>query len=265
MEAFRNRPLTGESPYVWLDATVVKVREGGRVVNMAAVVAVGVTSTGEREVLGFDVGAAESHGFWVSFLRGLASRGLAGVKLVISDAHVGLRQALSEVLAGASWQRCRVHFMRNLLGLVTRGAQPLVGAWVRTIFAQPDQEAARDQLELAGSLEGKYPKAADLLREAGEDVITHMAFPQAHWRRIHSTNVLERLHREIKRRCNVVGIFPNARSALRLIGAVLEEQGDEWLAVRRYFSLGSMAALYGSSPEEPEVLALEVPKEVIAV
>ncbi|SQD92498.1 transposase [Candidatus Bipolaricaulis anaerobius] len=172
MEAFRNRPLTGESPYVWLDATVVKVREGG----------------------------------WV-------------------------------------------HFMRNLLGLVPRGAQPLVGAWVRTIFAQPDQEAARDQLELvAGSLEGKYPKAADLLREAGEDVITHMAFPPAHWRRIHSTNVLERLHREIKRRCNVVGIFPNARSALRLIGAVLEEQGDEWLAVRRYFSLGSMAALYGSSP-----------------
>ena len=266
MEAFRNRPLGGEYPYVWLDATVVKVREGGRVVNMAAVVAVGVTQTGEREVLGFDVGAAESYGFWVSFLRGLASRGLSGVKLVISDAHVGLRQALSEVLAGASWQRCRVHFMRNLLGLVPRGAQPLVGAWVRTIFAQPDQEAAREQLELVvGSLEGKYPKAADLLRDAGEDVITHMAFPQAHWRRIHSTNVLERLHREIKRRCNVVGIFPNARSALRLIGAVLEEQGDEWLAVRRYFSLGSMAALYGSSPQEPEVLALEVPKEVIAV
>ncbi len=266
MEAFRNRPLGGEYPYVWLDATVVKVREGGRVVNMAAVVAVGVTQTGEREVLGFDVGAAESYGFWVSFLRGLASRGLSGVKLVISDAHVGLRQALSEVLAGASWQRCRVHFMRNLLGLVPRGAQPLVGAWVRTIFAQPDQEAAREQLELVvGSLEGKYPKAADLLRDAGEDVITHMAFPQAHWRRIHSTNVLERLHREIKRRCNVVGIFPNARSALRLIGAVLEEQGDEWLAVRRYFSLGSMAALYGSSPQEPEVPALEVPKEVIAV
>ena len=265
MEAFRNRPLTGESPYVWLDATVVKVREGGRVVNMAAVVAVGVTSTGEREVLGFDVGAAESYGFWVSFLRGLASQGLAGVKLVISDAHVGLRQALSEVLAGASWQRCRVHFMRNLLGLVPRGAQPLVGAWVRTIFAQPDQEAAREQLELAGSLEGKYPKAADLLREAGEDVITHMAFPQAHWRRIHSTNVLERLHREIKRRCNVVGLFPNARSTLRMIGAVLEEQQDEWLAVRRYFSLGSMAVRYRGSPKDPEVPALEVPKEVIAV
>lgn len=266
MEAFRNRPLTGEYPYVWLDATVVKVREGGRVVNMAAVVAVGVTRTGEREVLGFDVGPAESYGFWVSFMRDLASRGLSGVKLVISDAHVGLRQALSEVLAGASWQRCRVHFMRNLLGLVPRGAQPLVGAWVRTIFAQPDQEAAREQLELvAVSLEAKYPKAAELLREAGEDVITHMAFPQPHWRRIHSTNVLERLHREIKRRCNVVGIFPNARSALRLIGAVLEEQGDEWLAVRRYFSLGSMAVLYGNTPEEFEVPALEVPKEVIAV
>lgn len=266
MEAFRNRPLTGEYPYGWLDATVVKVREGGRGANMAAVVAVGVTRTGEREVLGFDVGPAESYGFWVAFLRGLASRGLFGVKLVISDAHVGLRQALSEALAGASWQRCRVHFMRNLLGLVPGGAQPLVGAWVRTILAQPDQDAAREQLELvAGSIDGKSPKAADLLREAGEDVIAHMAFPQAHWRRIHSTNVLERLHREVNRRCNVVGIFPNARSALRLIGAVLEEQGDEWLAVRRYFSLGSMAVLYGSSPEELEVLPLEVPKEVIAL
>ncbi|QAA77163.1 MAG: Mobile element protein [Candidatus Bipolaricaulis sibiricus] len=233
---------------------------------MAAVVAVGVTRTGEREVLGFDVGPAESYGFWVAFLRGLASRGLFGVKLAISDAHVGLRQALSEALAGASWQRCRVHFMRNPLGLVPGGAQPLVGAWVRTIFALPDQDAAREQLELvAGSIDGKSPKAADLLREAGEDVIAHMAFPQAHWRRIHSTNVLERLHREVNRRCNVVGIFPNARSALRLIGAVQEEQGDEWLAVRRYFSLGSMAVLYGSSPEELEVLPLEVPKEVIAL
>jgi len=265
MEAFRNRPLEGEYPYVWLDATVVKVREGGRVVNMAAVVAVGVTAEGEREVLGFDVGPAESYGFWVTFLRGIVGRGLAGVKLVISDAHVGLKQALSEVMAGASWQRCRVHFMRNLLGLVPRGAQQLVGAWVRTIFAQPDQEAAREQLELvASSLESNYPKAAELLREAAEDVIAHMAFPQAHWKRIHSTNVLERLHREVKRRCNVVGIFPNPASALRLIGAILEEQGDEWLAVRRYFSRGSMANLYAGSPQH-EVPALEVPKEVIPV
>jgi len=251
---------------VWLDAKVVKVREGGRVVNMAAVVAVGVTRTGEREVLGFDVGPAESYGFWLSFLRSLASRGLSGVKLVISDAHVGLRQALSEVLAGASWQRCRVHFMRNLLGLVPQRAQGLVGAWVRTIFVQPDEKAAREQLEfVARSLERDFPRVAGLLREAGEDVLAYMAFPQAHWRRIHSTNVLERLHREIGRRCNVVGIFPNASSALRLIGAVLEEQQDEWLAVRRYFSLGSMAALYGGSPDEPEVPALGVPKEVIAV
>lgn len=266
MEAFRNRPLTREYPYVWLDATVVKVREGGRVVNMAAVVAVGVTETGEREVLGFDVGPAESYGFWVSFLRGLGARGLSGVKLVISDAHVGLRQALAEVLAGASWQRCRVHFLRNLLGLVPRGAQPLVGAWVRTIFAQPDPEAARKQLELvAGSLEGKFPRAAELLREAGEDVIAHMAFPQAHWRRIHSTNVLERLHREIRRRSDVVGIFPSVQSALRLIGAILEEQGEEWMAVRRYFSLGSMAVLYGETPAESPVPALGLPKEVVNV
>lgn len=188
------------------------------------------------------------------------------MKLVISDAHVGLRQALAEVLAGASWQRCRVHFLRNLLGLVPRGAQPLVGAWVRTIFAQPDPEAARKQLELvAGSLERKFPRAAELLREAGEDVIAHMAFPQAHWRRIHSTNVLERLHREIRRRSDVVGIFPSVQSALRLIGAILEEQGEEWMAVRRYFSLGSMAALYGETPGEPPVPALGLPKEVITV
>jgi transposase-like protein len=158
MEAFRNRPLRGEYPYVWLDAKVVKVREGGRVVNMAAVVAVGVTRTGEREVLGFDVGPAESYGFWLSFLRGLASRGLSRVKLVISDAHVGLRQALSEVLAGASWQRCRVHFMRNLLGLVPQKAQGLVGAWVRTIFVQPDERSAREQLEfVARSPERGFP------------------------------------------------------------------------------------------------------------
>ncbi|MFH1609207.1 MAG: IS256 family transposase [Candidatus Bipolaricaulota bacterium] len=266
MERFRNRPLEGEYPYVWLDAKVVKVREDGRVVNMAVVVAVGVSSTGEREVLGFDVGAAESYGFWVGFLRGLAARGLRGVKLVISDAHVGLRQALSEVLAGASWQRCRVHFMRNLLSLVPRSAQQLVGAWVRTIFAQPDQEAARDQLEMvATGMEKRFPRVAALLREAGEDALAHMAFPREHWRRLHSTNVLERLHREIGRRCDVVGIFPNATSALRLIGAVLEEQQDEWVAVRRYFSQGSMAALYGRSGEHPEISALRVGKEVIPV
>lgn len=266
MEAFRNRPLAGEYPYVWLDAKVVKVREDGRVVNMAAVVAVGVSSTGEREVLGFDVGPAESYGFWLGFMRGLVARGLRGVKLVISDAHVGLKQALSEVLAGASWQRCRVHFLRNLLGLVPRSAQQLVGAWVRTIFAQPGQEGAREQLEqVARDLEKRFPRAAALLREAGEDVLAHMAFPQEHWRRLHSTNVLERVHREIGRRCDVVGIFPNAPSALRLIGAVLEEQQDEWLAVRRYFSLASMAALYGRSEEGPAIPALGVGREVIAV
>ena len=191
MEEFRNRPLVGEYPYVWLDAKVVKVREGNRVVNMAAVVAVGVTDTGEREVLGFNVGPAESYGFWLLFLRGLGARGLRGVKLVISDAHVGLKQALSEVLAGASWQRCRVHFMRNLLGLVPRGAQPLVGAWVQTIFAQPDQEAAKQQLEqVATGLEKRFPRVAALLREAGEDGITYVAFSQGAWGGGPSTNGL---------------------------------------------------------------------------
>lgn len=184
---------------------------------------------------------------------------------MISDAHVGLKQALSEVLAGASWQRCRVHFMRNVLSLVPRGAQELVGAWVRTIFTQPDQEAAREQLEcVSRRLERKFPRVAALLQEAGEDVLVHMAFPQAHGRRIHSTNVRKRLHREMNRG-GVVGIFPNAASALRLIGAVLEEQQDEWRAVRRYFSLGSMALLCGNSQEEPEVRALGVGEEVIAV
>jgi len=178
----------------------------------------------------------------------------------IPDIYVGLRQALSEVVAGASWQGCRVHFMRNLLGLVRGERRSL---WVWTIRSTRRQRETSWEL-LAGSLEGKYPKAAHLLREAGEDVIAHMAFPQAHCRRSHSANVLERLHFEIKRGCNVVGILPNAASALRLIGAVLVEQGDEWLALRRYFRLGSMTVRYRGSPKVPEVLALEVPKKELA-
>lgn len=257
LERFRSRPLTSEYPYVWVDAKLVKVRVDGRVVLMAAVVAIGVRATGERDVLGFDVGAAESYEFWLEFLRSLVARGLCGVKLVISDAHEGLKRALGEVLAGASWQRCRVHFMRNLVSRVPKHAQAEVTAWVRTIFAQPDQGMARKQLELvAAHLEKRFPKVAGYLREAGEDVLSYMAFPPGHWRRIHSTNPLERLLRELGRRCDVVGIFPNSQAALRLIGAVLEEQQDEWEAGRRYFSQASMAALYGirngqeTSPEE---------------
>ena len=255
MERFRNRPLEGEYPYVWLDAKPIKVRQDHRVVNMAAVLAVGVKRTGEREVLGFDVGAAETYEFWLEFLRSLVARGLKGVRLVISDAHEGLKRAISEVLAGASWQRCRVHFMRNLLARVPKHAQPMVAALVRTIFAQPDLESAREQLEhVAANLDRRFPQAAALLRDAMEDVLAYMAFPAEHWRRIHSTNVLERLNRELARRCDVVGIFPNVAAALRLLGALLEEQQDEWLVSRRYFSLESMAKIDANPPREDSQL-----------
>lgn len=247
MERFRQRPLEGEYAYVWLDAKGVKSRMDGRVVSVAAVIAVGIRETGEREVLGFDVGAAETYEFWLEFLRGLVARGLKGVRLVISDAHQGLKRAIGEVLAGAAWQRCRVHFMRNLLARVPKHAQPMVAALVRTVFAQPDQASARQQLEqVAGTLQRRFAQAAALLREAAEDVLAYMAFPPEHWRRIHSTNVLERLNRELARRCDVVGIFPNAAAVLRLVGALLEEQQDEWLVRRRYFSRESMAKLYAA-------------------
>lgn len=255
MERFRNRPLEGEYPYVWLDAKPIKVRQDHRVVNMAAVIAVGVKRTGEREVLGFDVGAAETYEFWLAFLRSLVARGLKGVRLVISDAHEGLKRAISEVLAGASWQRCRVHFMRNLLARVPKHAQPMVAALVRTIFAQPDLAPAREQLEhVAANLDRRFPQAAALLRDAMEDVLAYMSFPAEHWRRIHSTNVLERLNRELARRCDVVGIFPNVAAALRLLGALLEEQQDEWLVSRRYFSLESMAKIDANPPREDSQL-----------
>ena len=244
MERFRNRPLEGEYPYLWLDAKAIKVRQDGRVVNMAAVVAVGVKASGEREVLGFDVGAAETYEFWQTFLRSLVARGLRGVRLAISDAHEGLKRAIADVLTGASWQRCRVHFMRNLLARVPKHAQPQVAAQVRSIFAQPDAVTARQRLQqVADELGSRYPQVAAFLRDAEDDVLAYMAFPAEHWRRIHSTNVLERLNRELARRCDVVGIFPNVAAALRLLGAVLEEQHDEWIASRKYFSPESMAKL----------------------
>ncbi|WPD18249.1 IS256 family transposase [Thermaerobacter composti] len=244
MERFRNRPLEGEYPYLWLDAKAIKVRQDGRVVNMAAVVAVGVKASGEREVLGFDVGAAETYAFWQAFLRSLVARGLRSVRLAISDAHEGLKRAIAEVLTGASWQRCRVHFMRNLLARVPKHAQPAVAAQVRSIFAQPDAVTARQRLQqVADELGSRYPQVAAFLRDAEDDVLAYMAFPAEHWRRIHSTNVLERLNRELARRCDVVGIFPNVAAALRLLGTVLEEQHDEWIASRKDFSPESMAKL----------------------
>lgn len=250
-EAFRNRPLEGGYPYIWLDAKYPKVREGGRVVGMALVVATGVRETGEREVLGVDVGLSEDAAFWTQFLRSMVARGLKGVKLVVSDAHLGLRQAIDKVLVGASWQRCRVHFMRTLLVQVPKATQSMVAALVRTIFAQPDQGAAKAQLaHVVQSLQPRFPKVVQLLLDAQEDVLAYLSFPAEHHRQIHSTNPLERLNREIGRRTDVVGIFPHRASLLRLVGAVLMEQNDEWIAApRRYFSLESMAKLNRDSVE----------------
>ena len=245
VEAFRSRPLVGEHPYVWLDATYHKVRVDGRVVSQATVVAIGVTTDGERQVLGVDVGASEERAFWTAFLRSLVKRGLKGVRLVISDAHEGLKAAIGTVLSGATWQRCRVHFMRNLLATVPKGAREAIAAVVRTIFAQPDHASALTQLhKVADGLRHRFARAAALLDEAAEDILAYRHLPTDHQRQLHSTNPLERLNKEIKRRSNVVGIFPNGKSVLRLVGAILLEQDDEWaVADRRYFSAESMKQL----------------------
>ncbi|MEW6215012.1 MAG: IS256 family transposase [Nitrospirota bacterium] len=238
---FVNRPLTSQYPYIWLDATFPKVREGGHVQNMALVVAVGVNENGEREILGFDIGMTESGPFWAEFLRKLVARGLRGVKLVISDAHEGLKSAISEILTGSAWQRCRVHFMRNILCQVPRTQQGMVSAIVRTIFAAPDQAAAKEQLNMVVSqLKNRFPKAMEILEKGCEDVLQYMAFPSVHWAQIHSTNPLERLNREIRRRTDVVSIFPNRPSVIRLVGALLIEQHEEWQVGRKYFSKESM-------------------------
>jgi transposase-like protein len=245
VEAFRTRALTGEYPYLWLDATYHKVRIEGRVVSQATVVAIGVTLAGERQVLGVDVGSSEDRGFWTAFLRSLVKRGLAGVRLVISDAHEGLKQAIGTVLTGATWQRCRVHFMRNLLATVPHAMREPIAAIVRTIFAQPDYASALTQLhKVADGLRARLPQAAALLEDAAEDILAYKHFPEEHRQQLHSTNPLERLNKEIKRRSSVVGIFPNVRATIRLVGAVLLEQDDEWaVAERRYFSVESMRRL----------------------
>jgi transposase-like protein len=244
VERFRQRTLTAAYPYLWLDATFVKVREQGRVTNQAVVIAVGVTADGVREILGVDVGPSEDGAFWLRFLRTLVARGLHGVQLVISDAHEGLKQAIGAVLHGASWQRCRVHFVRNALALVPKSAQQLVAATIRTIFAQPTAEAARQQWrQVADGFRPRFPRLADQMDEAEGDVLAYLAFPAAHWRQIWSTNPLERLNKELKRRTDVVGISPNSDAARRLVGAVLAEQHDEWQVGRKYFSAESMQAL----------------------
>ena len=241
IQGFLDRPLEGEWPYLWLDATYVKVREAGRIVSVAVTVAVAVNDQGRREVLGMAIGASEAEAFWTEFLRGLARRGLSGVKLVISDDHKGLKAAATRIL-GATWQRCRVHFMRNLLAHAGKQGRRVVSAFVATAFAQEDAEAASTQWRLvADQLKPKAPRLATLMDDAEHDVLAYMTFPREHRTKLHSTNPIERLHAEIKRRTNVVGIFPNEGAITRLVGAILLEQNDEWAVARRYMTLESIA------------------------
>jgi putative transposase len=266
--AFRSRSLAHIAfPYVFLDATYLKARVDGRVVSRAVVIATGVTVDGGREVLGLDVGDSEDGAFWTAFLRSLKARGLAGVQLVVSDAHTGLKGAIAAVMAGAAWQRCRVHFLRNVLARVPKGSAEMVAAAIRTIFAQPTGAEVIDQVDkVAAMLASKFPAVAAMLADAREDLTAFASFPSAHWTKLWSTNPLERVNKEIKRRTNVVGIFPDDAAVLRLAGAVLIETHDEWqVAERRYLSEGSMALLAptgedGSRPKEvkratPELVA----------
>jgi putative transposase len=242
--AFLDRPLEGDWPYLWLDATYVKVREEGRIVSVAVIVAVAVNGDGRREVLGLSIGVSEAETFWTEFLRSLARRGLRGVKLVISDAHEGLKAAVAKVLH-ASWQRCRVHFMRNVLAYAGKQGRRVVAAFIGTAFVQDDAEAARAQWrQVADQLRPKVPKLAAVMDDAETDVLAFMGFPKDHRLKIHSTNPLERLNGEIKRRTEVVGIFPNEAAITRLVGAILLEQNDEWAVQRaRYMTLETIAPL----------------------
>jgi putative transposase len=252
--AFTARPLDAQAtPYVFLDATYCKARIRGRVVSQAVVIATGVTADGHRQVLGCNVGDAETLDFWKEFLGSLRERGLHGVQLVISDQHRGLVSAIEQTMAGASWQRCRVHFMRNVLAKVAKGQSDAVAAMVRTIFVQPSPKLVEEQARVvADTLRGQFPVVADMLDEAGADVTAFATFPEAHWRKIWSTNPLERLNREVKRRTDVVGIFPNAKALLRLAGCVLIESHDEWQSgERRYLCEASMALL---TPPAPTIL-----------
>jgi transposase-like protein len=241
--AFRTRPLdAGGYPYVWLDALAVKCREHGRIVNIAAVVATGVNAEGHREILGVDVLTTEDGAGWTAFLRDLVARGLGGVQLVVSDAHAGLREAVAAVLPGASWQRCRTHFIRNLLTRVPKSAQGLVATLVRSVFAQPDAASTLAQhARVVEQLQERFPAAADLLADAAGELLAFTAFPKEHWRQIWSNNPQERLNKELRRRTDVVGIFPNRDAVVRLVGAVLAEQHDEWAVARRYMSAESLA------------------------
>jgi putative transposase len=243
VHAFLNRRIEGEWPYLWLDATYLKVREGGRVVSIAAILATGVNRDGRREILGLGLGPSEAATFWLGFLRGLQQRGLGGVKLVISDSHEGLKAAIAQVFT-ASWQRCRVHFMRNALAHVSKAQHSMVAAAIRSIFAHDTaQAAAQAWRHVADQLRPRFRNLAALMDQAEADVLAFMAFPRQHWPKLHSTNPLERLNKEVKRRADVVGIFPNQASITRLVGAILLEQNDEWQLQHRYMPLETMASI----------------------
>jgi putative transposase len=256
VNAFLERPIEGDWPYLWIDATYVKVRQNGRIVSVAVIIAVGVNSDGRREVLGMDIGPSEAEPFWTAFLRKLTRRGLRGVKLVISDAHEGIKAAVSKLLC-ASWQRCRVHFMRNALAHAGKSGRRVVSAFIGTAFAQETPEAASHQWRsVADQMRPKMPKLAALMDDAEPDVLAYMTFPKEHRAKLHSTNPIERLNGEIKRRTEVVGIFPNEGAITRLIGAILMEQSDEWAVQRaRYMTLETMAPV----SDNPIVMLSAVP------
>ncbi|MDQ3028367.1 MAG: IS256 family transposase [Pseudomonadota bacterium] len=243
VNVFLERPLEGDWPYLWIDATYVKVRQAGRVVSVAVIIAVAVNTEGRREVIGMEVGTSEAEPFWTKFLRSLAHRGLRGVKLVISDAHEGLKAAIAKVFK-ATWQRCRVHFLRNALAYANKGQRQMVFALINTIFAQETAEAAHAQWRnVTDQLRTRFPQLAKMMEGAEHDVLAFMDFPREHRTKIHSTNTIERLNGEIKRRSNVVGIFPNDAAIVRLVGALLLEQNDEYAIQKRYMSLESLAPM----------------------
>jgi putative transposase len=248
VHTFLNRPIEGDWPYLWIDATYVKSRQAGRVVSVAVIIAVAVNTDGVREILGVATGPSEAEPFWTEFLRGLSRRGLRGVKLVISDAHEGLKAAASKVFK-TSWQRCRVHFIRNALAHVGKGQRQAVLAIINTIFVQESAEAASAQWRtVADQLRPKFPKLAAMMDDAEQEVLTFMSFPKAHRTQIHSTNPLERLNAEVKRRTNVIGIFPNDKAIIRLVGAMMLEQNDEWSLQRRYMQLEGLLSLSDNQP-----------------
>jgi putative transposase len=255
VNAFLSRPIEGSWPYLWLDATYVKARKGGRIVSVAAIIAVAVNTDGRREVLGVATGASEAEVFWADFLRSLADRGLRGVKLVIADDHKGLRAAARRVFH-AGLQRCRVHWARNLLAHVGAKQRAAVAAMIRTIFTQETKAEAFAQWgKVADALRDKHDKLGALMDASREDVLTYMDYPKEHWAQIASTNPLERVNKEIKRRANVVGIFPNDEAVVRLVGALMLEQSDEWAVSRRYFSLESLASLADTDPRKLSAMA----------